>query len=124
MDKTIIKKIKNDFKPFHNKVLGIVLYGSQQKGTQNNRSDIDICIIAPDENPKTLFKETLPLNYDIKIFETMPLFLKIQVIHHHKILYTKDRYALYEYFYGFRKFWDDQKYRQHVTRKEALHLFS
>ncbi|MCX6664560.1 MAG: nucleotidyltransferase domain-containing protein [Euryarchaeota archaeon] len=124
MDKTIIKKIKNDFKPFHNRVLGIVLYGSQQKGTQNSRSDIDICMIAPDEKPQVLFKQTLPLNYDIKIFETMPLFLKIQVIQNHKILYAKDQYELFEYFYEFRKLWDDQKYRQHVTRKEALHLFS
>lgn len=124
MDKKIINKIKNDFKSFESRVLGILLYGSQQKGTQTKRSDIDICIIAPDENPKKLFKEMLPLNYDIKIFETMPLFLKMQVIEHNTILYTKDRYALYEYFYSFRKLWDDQKKRQHVTRKEALHMFS
>lgn len=123
MDKKIIRKIKNDFKSFESRVLGIILYGSQHKGTQTERSDIDICIIAPDENPKILFKEMLPLNYDIKIFETMPLFLKMQVIQHHTILYTKDRYALYEYFYSFRKLWDDQKKRQQVTRKEALHMF-
>ncbi|MEM0467337.1 MAG: nucleotidyltransferase domain-containing protein [Candidatus Thermoplasmatota archaeon] len=104
--------------------MGIVLYGSHQKRTQTARSDIDICIIAPGENHKRLFKEMLPLNYDIKIFETMPLFLKIQVIHHHKILYTKDRYALYEYFYIFRKLWNDQKERQRLTKKEALYLFS
>lgn len=124
MDKKLINKIKNDFKPFHNRVLGILLYGSQQRGTQTTRSDIDICIVAPDEKPKTLFKEMLPLNYDIKIFETMPLFLKIQVIQHHKIIYTKDRYELYEYFYTFRKLWGDQKQRQQVNQKEALYLFS
>jgi predicted nucleotidyltransferase len=124
MDKKIIDKIKNDFKPASKKALGIVLYGSLVKGKSTNRSDIDICIVAPHENPMTLVKETLPLKYDVKIFETMPLFLQIQVIHHHKIIYAKDRYGLYEYFYGFRKLWDDQKQRQTITRKEALQMFS
>ena len=122
MDKNLIKTIKKDFKPFHRRVLGIVLYGSLITGTNTDRSDIDICMIAPDEKPMKLFRETLPLKYDIKIFETMPLFLQIQIIHNHKVIYTKDRYELYEYFYKFRKLWNDQKQRQAITLKEAAHI--
>ena len=80
--------------------------------------------IAPDKDPYTLFKETLSLNYDIRKFETMPLFLKIQVIQNHKILYAKGLHDRYEYFHSIRKIWDDQKHRQRITQKEALHLFS
>ena len=124
MDKKLVNKIKKDFEPFKDRILGILLYGSTIKGTRTKRSDIDICIVAPDEKPLKLFRETLPLKYDVKIFETMPLFLQIQIIQHHKVIYTKDIYELYEYFYWFRKQWDDQKQRQRITRKEAIHMFS
>ena len=100
------------------------MYGSMIKKTSSKRSDIDICIVAPNEKPLTLFKVTLPLEYDIKIFETLPLFLQIQIIHQHKIIYTKDKYELYEYFYSYRKKWNDQKQRQKVTKKEAIDMFS
>lgn len=124
MDKKIIKRIKKDFEPFNNRVLGILLYGSQIKGTTTPRSDIDICLIAPNEKSSKLFKDTLPLKYDVKIFETMPLFLKIQVIEQHKIIYAKDRYELYEYFYRYRKIWIDEKQRQTMTKKEISHMLS
>lgn len=124
MDKNLVKKIKKDFEPLHTRVLGIVLYGSLTKGISSSRSDIDICIIAPNEDAFKLFRETLSLNYDIKIFETMPLFLKIQVMQHHRVLYAKDLYELYEYFYVFRKIWNDQKQRQMITQREALSMFS
>ena len=124
MDKELIKKIKNDFKPISKKTLGILLYGSYAKGDYNSRSDIDICIVAPNKDPYELFKETLSLKYDIKIFETMPFFLKIEVIKNHEIILSKDPYELYEYFYKYRKIWNDQKQRQVVSKMEALHLFS
>jgi len=124
MDKNLIKKIRKDFEPLYTRVLGIVLYGSLTKGVSNVRSDIDICIVAPNENAFKLFRETLSLDYDIKIFETMPLFLKIQVMQNHKVIYAKDIYELYEYFYGFRKIWNDQKQRQKLTQREALFMFS
>ena len=101
MDKRIIEKIRKDFKPFYKKTLGILVYGSLASETNDNRSDIDICIVAPDYNPLRLYRETLLFNYDIRIFETMPLFLKMQVIENHKIIYSRDIYDLYKYFYHF-----------------------
>ena len=103
--------------------MGILVYGSAAKGEENKRSDIDICIVAPDEDSYKIFKETLHLNYDIKIFELMPLYLKIKVIENHKVLYTKDICELYEYFYFFRKLWEDQKHRQKISKEEALYIF-
>jgi len=123
MDKRNIDKIKREFEFLFDKVLGILIYGSAAKEEENKRSDIDICIVAPDEDSYKIFKETLHLNYDIKIFELMPLYLKIKVIENHKVLYTKDICELYEYFYFFRKLWKDQKHRQKISKEEALYIF-
>jgi len=40
------------------------------------------------------------------------------VIENHEIIYTKDVYELFGYFYYFRKLWEDQASRQYVTRDE------
>jgi len=123
MDKRDIERIKRDLEFLFDKVLGILVYGSIAKDEENERSDIDICIVAPNKDSSKIFKETLPLNYDIKIFELMPLYLKMEVIENHKILYAEDIHELYEYFYFFRKLWNDQKHRQKITKEEALHIF-
>lgn len=123
MDKRDIERIKRDLEFLFDKVLGVLVYGSIAKDEENERSDIDICIVAPNKDSSKIFKETLPLNYDIKIFELMPLYLKIEVIENHNILYAKDVHELYEYFYFFRKLWNDQKHRQKITKEEALHIF-
>jgi len=40
-----------------------------------------------------------------------------------ELIYTKDIFKLYEYFYYFRKIWDDQKHRQKLGKNEVLQLF-
>ena len=62
--------------------------------------------------------------YDVRVFESMPLYLKMAVIVHGEVVHARDIYALYEYFYMFRKLWEDQKRRQMLTNEEALKLFS
>lgn len=124
MDKTDIERIRKDFKPLSDNFLAIVIYGSVVKGEKTERSDIDVCIVAPNKNSSEIFKETLSLDYDIKIFELMPLYLKMEVIENHKIVYTSDLLEFYEYLYFFRKLWKDQKHRQKITKEEALHIFS
>jgi len=54
----------------------------------------------------------------------MPLYLKIEVIEHGRVVYARDIYELYEYFYMFRKLWDDQKERQTLSKDEILDLFA
>jgi predicted nucleotidyltransferase len=123
MDKRDLEKLKKDFEFLENEVLAIVVYGSKAKGEETERSDTDVCIVAPGADASKIYKETLRLNYDIKIFELMPLYLKAQVIHHHEIIYTRDILDFYEYLYFFRKLWKDQEHRQHITKEEALRMF-
>jgi len=120
------KDILMRLRELQNDVLAILIYGSVAKGKENERSDIDICIVAPDAERSHLYTKLLPLfkeKYDIKIFEDMPLFLKMEVIKNHKIVYAKNVYQLYEYFYKFRKLWKDQGYRQKLTEEDIKILF-
>ena len=100
-----------------------MIFGSRARGEETQRSDIDVCIVAPNTDASKIFKETLHLDYDVRIFELMPLFLKMKVISNHEIVYTRDLLDFFEYLYFFRKLWKDQEHRQKLTKEEALYLF-
>lgn len=115
--------MRREFAFLSDRVLAVVIYGSRARGEETEKSDIDVCIVAPNTDTSKIFKETLHLDYDVKIFELMPLFLKMKVIENHEIVYTRDLLDFYEYLYFFRKLWKDQEHRQKMTKEEALHLF-
>ncbi len=129
VENQIINQIKKDFKLLiqEKKVLGIMLYGSYLNASDTNRSDIDICIIAPNEEGSDLlsfiWSNKVLGRYDIRLFTELPLYIKIQVIKDGKLIYSSNKYDLYEYFYFFRKLWEDQKHRQELSKEELLTLF-
>ncbi len=86
-----------------------------------------IYVVAPDVMDKENFANKiagmLPRNYDICLFELLPLCMKIEIINNHVILYT-DELELYEYFYRYIKLWKDQGHRQKLSLEEAKKLFS
>ena len=121
------ESLKKDFSFLFDKkeVLSVLLYGSHAEHTETPRSDIDICIVAPDcDDRKGLLGEVYrnldvySKKYDVRLFEELPLYIQIQVIQKHEIIHARDIYDLYEYFYQFRKLWDDQAARQQVTKEE------
>jgi len=121
-------KIEKDFEFLkkNKKILAVLLFGSQASKEAHKRSDIDICIVAPNENPKAMLKDVLRKinaeNYDMHIFESLPLYIKMSVIENHKIIFSRDKYEMYEYFFFFRKLWEDQEHRQRMTKKELLEM--
>jgi len=123
----IIKQLEKDFSFLKDKVLAVLLFGSLAQENYCGRSDIDICIVAPDGDPQKILKEVFRnvdvhgKNYDVKIFEELPLYLKIQVINSHEVIFG-DKQDLYEYFYKFRKIWKDQEHRQKVSKEELLRI--
>ena len=129
MDKEEVKRrVKKDFEPLLDDVLGILLYGSLAAGEDSGRSDIDISIVAPAIDDKIGFSRRIlssvrDARYDVRVFELMPLYLKAEVVEKGEVIYTKNIFKLYEYFYYFRKIWEDQKHRQKLSKKEALQLF-
>jgi len=126
----LIAKIRKDLSPLKNRkeILAILLYGSQlHENLVTSRSDIDICVVAPDiKNHMDLQLELYHIvrneKYDVKVFELLPLYLKMEIIKEHEIIFTRNRLDLYEYFYFYRKIWKDQEYRNTLTEEEYREL--
>jgi len=125
-----ITQIYNDFQEIVNKkdILGILLYGSLVRDTGTKRSDIDICVVAPNEEDHQLLSFVLQninvdlKKYDVRLFSELPLYIKIQIIEKGILIYSPDNLELYEYFYPYRKLWADQKHRQEISKEELLSI--
>jgi len=131
--KGIVAKVKEDLSflqdsVWREQILGVLLYGSQATGEAGPRSDIDLCIVAPQAADRsslwrTFISHLRDSRYDVRIFELLPLFLKAAVIEQGVVVYCEDEPELYEYFYPFRRDWLDQKHRQEMTPEETRGLF-
>ena len=62
--------------------------------------------------------------YDVRIFEILPLHIKMSVIEEGVVLYSRDELELYEYFYPFRREWEDQKHRHVLGPGEVSGLIA
>ena len=130
--KDVAARVKNDLlflqDPFwRNQVRGVLLYGSRARGEAGPRSDIDLCIVAPEAADKAaLWREFISHlrdnRYDVRIFELLPLRIKMAVIEVGLVVYSRDDLELYEYFHPFRREWEDQKHRQEVSVEEMTAL--
>ena len=128
--KKLLNQIKKDFSNIieKKKIIGILLYGSYIDNKTTNRSDIDICVVAPDEDMHALLSYVLQninvnlKQYDIRFFSELPLYIKINVVEDGILVYSPNKLDLYEYFYTFRKLWADQKHRQIMTKDELISL--
>jgi uncharacterized protein len=108
-----------------------VIFGSRITGMDHARSDIDVAIISQMPDPEyniNLWNKTLgqvPPIYDVKIFELLPLQMKIRIANNFETIFG-DRIELAEYFYHFRKLWKDCKHRieenKISTMKEKIML--
>ncbi len=94
-----------------------ILFGSAL--SQNfipERSDIDIAIITQKKDKIaniSIWDSILgyiPPNYDIKIFELLPLYIQIDIIKNYLVIFG-DSLEISEYFYYYRKIWKDMTIR-------------
>ena len=125
--RAIIEKARKDLAFLQGDVLGVLLYGSWATGESHENSDIDICIVAPSVEDKTaLWRSAIAAvrddSFDIRIFELLPLYLKMAVIEQGVVVCSRDVLELYEYFYPFRRIWGDQKHRQILSRDEMREM--
>jgi hypothetical protein len=111
MDK---EKIVKDFEFLKNDVEAIILFGSYARKEQTSKSDIDVCIVCGNKKVKIekvwnkILESGVTEKYDVKIFELLPLKMKISVIKEGKVLHAKDKIELSCYFRLFRKIWEDE----------------
>jgi len=92
----------------------IVLYGSVAKRTNRQDSDVDLCVYY-DGSARERFSfrkkvlGSLPSNYDVQIFQDLPIYVKVNVIKGKLI------YGDYDYFFKIAREtireWEDSKHR-------------
>ncbi len=101
--------------------LDVVLFGSAAKGNATTRSDIDIAVLTHNTNHQknmALWKKLLgsvPPQYDVKVFELLPLDIKMSIIRNYTVLWGEPL-EISEYFYHFRKLWNDAE-KRHTQNK-------
>ncbi|MCE8428836.1 MAG: nucleotidyltransferase domain-containing protein [Candidatus Methanoperedens sp.] len=112
--------LKKEFEFIKDDVQGILLYGSHARQDADERSDIDICLIKPGNNGilRRIFQK-VGSKYDIKIFEDLPLYIKMEIIENYRIIYG-DEPSISYYFYHFRKNWEDMRYRVNSNRFKTV----
>ncbi|RLI84194.1 MAG: DNA polymerase subunit beta [Archaeoglobales archaeon] len=121
VEKEIIEK---DFEFLRDKVLAVLIFGSSVGGEGR---DVDICIVAPEGfDVREVFRniDIVGKGYDVWVFEELPLYMKMEVIDNHEIVFAKDELELYEYFYYFRKLWKDQEKRSRLSKDELKRILS
>ncbi|WP_371802315.1 nucleotidyltransferase domain-containing protein [Candidatus Lokiarchaeum ossiferum] len=115
----LIDQITNDFKFVlsNPNIKGVVLFGSYLTGDETDRSDIDICLVAPNQNLYQLHKfiysqiEKNCKDYEIRFFEELPLYIQGVIIENGIVILSPDLGDLSEYFYSYRKQWVHEKWR-------------
>ncbi len=75
----------------------ILLFGSRVSGYTTFKSDVDLCVLFDDISKDTAFEfqlriaSKLPEIVDIRVFNTLPIWIKLEIARNHKILYkTKE----------------------------------
>ncbi|MGC9444799.1 MAG: nucleotidyltransferase domain-containing protein [Candidatus Methanospirareceae archaeon] len=109
-DRGLLEQLEADFKEFAEGCMGIVLFGSYAEGEQTKRSDIDVCIVKPEEGVVDAIYAKLGGKYDLTVFERLPLYIKLEVIRNHDVV-VGDELALSAFFYFYRKLWQDMGHR-------------
>lgn len=112
-------RIRRDLEPLRDRE--VVLYGSVVTDRFHARSDVDVALVTrteePDEN-RAVWKDvlgTVPERYDVRVFETLPLPIQVDIVRNHRVVFG-DAVDLSYYFYGFRRRWADQAPRVRANR--------
>ena len=129
-----LARIKKDLeflnKPhWEERLRGVLLYGSRARGEESPESDIDLCIVVPQASGRAaLWREFVShlrdQRYEVRIFEMLPLHIKIAVIEEGVVLHSRDDLELWEYFSPFRREWEDQKHRHMLDPEEMRSLIA
>jgi predicted nucleotidyltransferase len=83
-------------------VLGVILFGSQERGDAGPRSDVDVCLVLESGAPAGLSASRKRLEYlaghdlDLTIFQQLPLYLRSRILKEGRVLFVRDEDRLYD----------------------------
>ena len=119
-----LNNVKEDLKKIDN--FWVVIYGSSLSEYYIPlKSDIDVAIITQIKEKKeniNIWKDIMgefAEKYDIKIFELLPLFIKIEVIENYRVIFGNPL-EISEYFYYYRSIWKDMVHRIESNRFKSI----
>lgn len=120
-----LSKIEKDLAYLKN--FWTVLFGSYVSNDWiPGRSDIDVAIITRTKDRQknleiwsSMLEKQHHHDYDLRIFELMPLYLQIEIIKNYKVLFG-DPLEISEYFYHYRKLWKDMEYHYESNQFKSL----
>lgn len=119
-----LNEIKKDLKKLEK--FWVVIYGSFLSDYYiPYKSDIDIAIITQKrekESNISIWKNfwgEFSEAYDIKIFELLPLSIKIEVIGNYQVVFGNPL-EISEYFYHYRSIWKDMVHRIESNRFKSI----
>lgn len=78
-------------------VHSIILFGSKARGTEKEKSDIDICVIPKPDiqiplKERISINNSVPENIDISFIGELPVYIRKRVFLEGRVLYTQDMY--------------------------------
>ncbi len=115
----IAEHVARDFEFLKDRVLAVLIFGSAV--SEAEARDVDVCIVAPngfDIREVFMRIDVTGKNYDVWLFEELPLYMKMEVILNHVVVHCRDILERYEYLYFFRKLWKDQERRNRLAKEE------
>ncbi len=119
-----LNEIKEDLQKLHK--FWVIIYGSFLSDHYiPHRSDIDIALITQKRDKESniaIWKNVwgeFPERYDIKIFELLPLSIKIEVIENYHVVFGNPL-EISEYFYHYRSIWKDMIHRVESNRFKSI----
>jgi uncharacterized protein len=104
-------------------VCAVFLFGSVAKGVSDSLSDVDICIVFNNQlDYLTMSHKKLAYlsfaDYDVSIFQQLPLYIRRRVIKEGKVLFCSDDDRLYELVFKTAKEFEDFRpiYEEYLER--------
>jgi len=112
--KKSLDEIKKELAPLRN--YWVVIYGSYARDECNTRSDIDVAVITRIKDRQKNLRiwwnilGKVPGYYDVKIFELLPLYIKMEIFKEHIVIFGNPQ-DISEYMYSYYRIWKDMKHR-------------
>ena len=107
----LLAKVRQD-----EEVLAVILFGSAARNEQVPSSDVDVCLVM---TPKSLRPNTLShkrIEYmkdnslDVRVFQQLPLYIRVRVLKEGRILFVRDEDQLYELAFRTAQAFEDFKH--------------
>jgi hypothetical protein len=107
-------------------VLAVILFGSAARNESDSLSDVDVCILLnKNYDPLVMSHKRLEYlsvsDFDVSIFQQLPLYIKHRVAKEGKVLFCRDEERLYELVFKTIKEFEDFKPIYHEYLKSIVH---